>query len=108
MGSLAADDQPCSLGPAGEVNAIGDLSDLGALALGSVAVDRALPSSFGRLADRPAHPLVDLVADRERMPAERQSEVKAWVRPPMSVRARISRSRSWAGSCSSASCSTSK
>ena len=65
MGTLAADDQPRALGPAREVDAIAQLRDLGALALGAIAVDRALPGRFGQLADRLAHPLVDLVADRE-------------------------------------------
>ena len=47
MGALAAADQPRALGPARELDAIGQLSDLGALALGSIAVDRALPGRFG-------------------------------------------------------------
>jgi len=65
MGSLAADDQPCALGPAGEVELVGQLCALGALAHVAVAIDRAPPARFGQLRDRPAHPLVDLVANRE-------------------------------------------
>jgi hypothetical protein len=44
---------------------VGELCDLGALANFAIAVDCALPGRFGQFHDRPAHPLVDLVADRE-------------------------------------------
>jgi len=79
--ALAAHDQPRALGPGGEVDAIGQLGDLGALALGPIAVNRALPGRLRCLEDRLAHPLVDLVATEKRVPASRQSWVKAWVRP---------------------------
>ena len=65
MGPLAADDQAGALGPSGEVDAVGQLCDLGALALGAVAVDRLSPGRLRQAPDRLANPLVDLVADRE-------------------------------------------
>jgi hypothetical protein len=65
VGPLAAHDQPRALGPAGEVDVVGQLGDLGALAFFALGVDRLLPSRLGQVEDRLAHPLVDLIADRE-------------------------------------------
>jgi hypothetical protein len=47
MWTLAADDQPRALEPAREVDVVAELCDLGALAFGAIAVDRALPCRSG-------------------------------------------------------------
>ena len=65
VGALPAHDQPRALGPGGEIDVLAQLGDPGALAHLASGVDRALPCRLGRLQDRLAHPLVDLVADRE-------------------------------------------
>ena len=62
---LAAADQPRSLGPSGEVDAIAQLRDLGTLTLFALGVDRLLPSRIGKGEDRLPHPFIDAAADRE-------------------------------------------
>lgn len=59
MRALATHDQPCSLGPGREVKGVGQLGNPGALALGPIGFDRALPCRFGRGEDRLPNPRVD-------------------------------------------------
>lgn len=56
----AAGDQPRAVGPRRQVDAVGDLDDLGVLALAAVGADRALPCGFGHACDRVAHALVEI------------------------------------------------
>jgi len=87
---------------------VGQLRDPRTLAILAAGVDRLYPRGFRGLEDHATHGVVELVADREPDPASRQSLVNACVHPPMSVRTRISRSRSSTGSCASAKPSTVK
>jgi hypothetical protein len=65
MGPLAANDEPGSLGPGRKIDVLAQLCDLGTVSLLIVTVDRLLPSRLCQCAERPAHPLVHFVADRE-------------------------------------------
>ena len=50
MGALASEDEPRALGPVGNVEAIGEFRDVGALALGATALDCLLPGPIGSAA----------------------------------------------------------
>ena len=56
MRALTPDDQPGLLGPAGQINPVGDLTDLTVLALGSVLVKRGDPGVLGGSAGSPRGP----------------------------------------------------
>ena len=63
--ALAAHDQPRSLWPGGQLDAVGDLGHLAVLALRAVLVERRNPSILGDFEDRGADRLGQLMADRE-------------------------------------------
>ena len=65
---FAAADQPRSRGPGGQVEAVGQLRDPGAVAVLAFCVDRLQPLGFRDLEDRGADRLGQLVADREADP----------------------------------------
>ena len=63
--TLTPHDQPAALGPGGQIDHVGDLTDLAVLALTAVLVERRDPRVLGDLKDRGANRLGQLVADRE-------------------------------------------
>src|SRR5207237_2622362 len=61
--TLTPHDQPAALGPGGQIDHVGDLTDLAVLALTAVLVERRDPRVLGDLKDRGANRLGPLVAD---------------------------------------------
>ena len=63
--TLTPHDQPAALRPGGQINHLGDLTDLAVLPLAAVLVERDNPRVLGDREDRGADLLGQLVADRE-------------------------------------------
>ncbi len=104
--SFAADDQPGALRPGVEVDQARDLSYPRPVALGATVVDRLLPLAFRDLNNSVTDSLIERIAEREpkaRFTTVRGERVAA---PAGSARTSISRPRSAAGICPSASPST--
>jgi hypothetical protein len=70
--TLTPHDQPGALGPGGQINHVGDLTDLAVLTLAAVLVEREDPCILGDREDRGANLLGQLVADENRICASRQ------------------------------------
>ena len=88
--ALAAHDHPAARGPAGQIQAIGDLGHPRALALGAVLADRRTPCVLGQ-AERTVSRIVSVRSNpvRKLMLAARSSSVNACVAAALSVRTTI-------------------
>ena len=64
MGALAADEHARPGGPAGQIEQVGDLTDLPVGPVAAVLIDRANPGVIGDLGDRAADRLGEIEPDR--------------------------------------------